>query len=313
MEASNVGETSLVALHRSIDEIGRLYERRAPLPLLRRTVGLRNRVLDLLEGQQHVDQTRELYAAAGRICALLAWMSGDFAQHSAALAQADAAWVFAEQADQHAVRALVRITQAKTAYWAGQVESSACYAQDGLRYASGGNAVLLASMEARAGARLGDTERAVQALRRAKSERDNAGAVVSGGLFGCTEIGRHCFAAGVHVTLGDPTAAFVAVDAADAEFDRISTRPRSYNSITMAWINGVVAHVLDGDVDGATARLNQVLELPAEQRLETFAQRLERAQQLLTAPAWRGSKPARELYAQITDFRLHTAAHALTT
>ncbi len=312
-EASNVGETSLGALHRSVEEIGRLYERAAPLPLLRRTVGLRNRVLDLLEGRQHVNQTRELYAAAGKVCALLAWMSGDFAQHSAALAQGDAAWVFAEQTDQHSVRALVRITQAKTAYWAGRFQSSASYAQDGLRYASGGNAVLLASMEARAGARLGDTDRAVRALRRAESERDNAGTPGPGGLFGCTEIGRHCFAAGVHLTLGNPTCAFTAIEAADAEFNLISTRPRSYNSITMAWINGVVAHVLDGDVDGATARLNQVLELPAEQRLETFAQRLERAQKLLTAPAWRGSKPARELHAQITDFRLDTVTRALTT
>ncbi len=311
-EATNIGDTGLAALHRSADEIARRYERDAPLPLFRRTLGLRNRVFDLLEGQQHVKQTRELYAAAGKVCALLAWMSGDFAQHSAALAQGDAAWVFAEQADQHAIRALVRTTQAKTAYWAGQVEASTSYARDGLRYASGSNAVLLASMEARGRARLGDTDRAVEALCRADDERQRSGTTGPDGLFGCTEIGRHCFAAGAHITLGDPMSALGAVNAADSEFDVIPAGQRSYNSITMARINAVVAHVLDGDLDSATARLNQVLVLPAEQRLETFAQRLERAQRLLTAPAWRGSNAASELHAQISDFRIDTATRALT-
>ncbi|MGH4014899.1 MAG: hypothetical protein ACRDSL_13465 [Pseudonocardiaceae bacterium] len=310
-DTANIGDTSLAALHRSADEIARLYERAAPLPLFRRTVGLRNRVLDLLEGRQHVNQTRELYAAASKLCALLAWMSGDFAQHSAALAQGDAAWVFAEQADQHAVRALARITQAKTAYWAGQFDASASYAHDGLRYASGSNAVLLSSLEARAGARLGDVDRAGEALRRATNERDKSGTVGPGGLFGCSEIGRYTFAAAALHMAGDHNGALQAAESAIGAADSMPVDERPYNSVTFAQINAATASIATGELDRAAVRIGEVLALPAEQRLEPFAQRLERAQQLLKAPAWRGSKPARELHAQITGFRLDTATRAL--
>lgn len=312
-EATNVGDTSLAALHRSVDEIVWLYERAAPLPLFRRTLGLRNRVLDLLEGHQHVNQTRELHAAAGKVCALLAWMSGDFAQHSAALAQGDAAWVFAEQADQHVIRALVRTAQAKTAYWAGQFDASASYARDGLRYASGGNAVLLASLEARAGARLGDADRAVTALRRADDERDKSGTVGQEGLFGCGEIGRYNFAAGALYVAGDHGGALEAAEAAIAAAESMPDEERPYNSVAFAHINAATASIATGDLESAVARIGTVLALPAEQRLTTFGQRLERTQQLLTVPGWRGSNSARELHAQISDFRVDTATRALNT
>lgn len=79
-----------------------------------------------------------------------------------------------------------------------------------------------------------------------------------------------------------------------------------YNSVAFAHIHAATASIATGDLERAVADVGAVLALPAEQRLETFAQRLERTQQLLTAPAWRGSKPARELRAQIADFRFHT-------
>ncbi|MGH3906652.1 MAG: hypothetical protein ACRDTE_21115 [Pseudonocardiaceae bacterium] len=312
-EATNIGDTSVAAIHRRVDEIARLYERSAPLPLFRRTVALRNQVFDLLEGHQHINQTRELAGVAGKLCALLAWMSGDFGQHSAALAQADAAWIFAEQADQHAIRALVRTAQAKTAYWAGEFNASASYAHDGLRYASEGNAVLLASLEARAGARLGDADRAVVALRRADDERDKAGIIGPGGLYGCSEVGRYNFAAGALYVAGNHGGALEAAESAITAAKSIPDDERPYNSIAFAHINAATASIATGDLERAVARIGTVLALPAEQRLTTFGQRLERAQQLLTAPAWRGSKLARELHAQVTDFRLDTVTRALTT
>ncbi|MGQ0776110.1 MAG: hypothetical protein ACT4NY_17080 [Pseudonocardiales bacterium] len=312
-EATNIGDTSLAALHRSINEIAQSYERAAPLPLFRRTVDLRNRVFDFLEGRQHVNQTRELYTAAGKVCALLAWMSDDFAQRGAALAQGDAAWVFAEQADQQVVRALVRITQAKAAYGAGQFEASASYAHDGLRYASGGNAVLLASFEARAGARLGDADRAVESLRRAERERDESGTVELGGLFGCSEIGRYTIAANALYVIDDHHGALEAAESAIAIAESMPAAERPYNSVTFAHINAAVASISTGDLDRAVSRIGAVLALPSSHRLANFSQRLERAQRLLTAPAWQGSKPARELHAQISDFRRDTVARALIT
>ncbi|MFN2495805.1 MAG: hypothetical protein ABR608_07845 [Pseudonocardiaceae bacterium] len=293
-QATNVGASRVPMLERTVDDIAHAYERAAPLPLFRRTLGVRNQVLELLEGRQHPHQTTQLYAVAGSVCALLAWMSGDYAQHTAALSQGDAAWVFAEQAGHDPVRALVRTTQAKTAYWAGQFEQSAEFAHDGLRHATGTNAVLLTSMEARAQARVGAREQTVAALRRAEDARQDAGNA-PGGLFGCTVIGQHCFAAGAHLTLGDTEAALTAAEAAEAAFAATPVEQRSYNSITMARINATVACVLAGNLDGAQRRLQQILTLPAEQRLDTFAQRLHRADRLLDTGRWRGNPQAAAL------------------
>lgn len=312
-EATNIGDSSLEALHRSIGEIGQLYRSTAPLPMFRRAVSLRNRILDLLEGRQHVNQTRELYAAASKVCALLGWMSGDFEQHGAALAQADAAWVFAEQADQPAVRALARISQAKVTQWADQFDKSASYAHDGLRYASGANAVLLACLEARAAGDLGDADRAAGALRRAEDERTKSGLAETGELFFCGEIERYNYTAGVRYVIGDHVGSLNAAESAITAAESMPAATHRYNSVAFAHTNTAVASIATGNLDRAVTSINTVLALPSSHRLATLSQRLERAQRLLTAPAWQGSKPARELSSQISDFRRDTVARALIT
>ncbi|MGQ0776111.1 MAG: helix-turn-helix domain-containing protein [Pseudonocardiales bacterium] len=310
-EATNIGDTSLTALHRSVEDIGQLYRRTAPLPMFRRAVSLRNRILDLLEGRQHVNQTRELYAAASKVCALLGWMSGDFEQHSAALAQGDAAWVFAEQADQNAVRALARIAQAKAAHWADQFDKSASYAHDGLRYASGANAVLLACLEASSAADLGDADRAAGALRRAEDERTKSGPTETGELFFCGEIERYNYTANVRYVIGDHVGSLEAAESAITAAESMPVAERRYNSVAFAHTNTAVASIATGDLDRAITGIGTVLTLPSSHRLATLSQRLDRTQRLLTAPAWQGSKPARELYAQISDFRRDTASRGL--
>ena len=312
-EATNIGDSSLEALHRSIEEIGQLYRRAAPLPVFRRTVNLRNRILDLLEGRQHVNQTRELYAAASKVCSLLAWMSGDFEQHGAALAQGDAAWVFAEQADQHAVRALARIAQAKTAHWAGQFDKSASYAHDGLRYASGNDAVRLACLEARAAADLGDADRATGALRRAEDELTSSGPAELGDLFSFSETERYNYMASTRYVIGDHIGSLDAASSAIAVAESGLGAERDYISVAFAHTNSTVASIATGDLDRAMTGIGTVLALPSSHRLATLSQRLDRAQRLLAAPAWQGSKPARELHAQISDFRRDTVARALIT
>ena len=63
----------------------------------------------------------------------------------------------------------------------------------------------------------------------------------------------------------------------------------------------------------ARRRLSWSLALPSSHRLGTLSQRLDRAQRLLTAPGWQGSRRTRELNAQISDFRVDTATRALHT
>ena len=281
--------------------------------MFRRAVSLRNRVLDLLEGHQHLNQTRDLYAAAGKVCALLAWMSGDFEQHGAALTQGDAAWVFAEQADQPAVRALARITQARAALWADQFDRAASYAHDGLRYASGAHAVRLACLKASAAADLGDADRATGALRRAEDERTRSGPAETGELFFCGEIERYNYTANVRYLIGDHVGSLDADESAIATAESMPAAARRYNSVAFAHTNAAIAGIATGDLDRAVTGIGAVLALPSSHRLGTLSQRLDRAQRLLTAPRWQGSRPARELHAQISDFRVDTATRALQT
>ncbi|MGH3929628.1 MAG: hypothetical protein ACRDTF_06590, partial [Pseudonocardiaceae bacterium] len=217
------------------------------------------------------------------------------------------------QADQHAVRALARIAQAKATHWADQFDKSASYAHDGLRYASGNNAVRLACFEARAAADLGDANRAAGALRRAEDERDKSGTAETGELFFCGEIERYNYEANARYLTDDHIGSLNAAESAIAAGDSMPVAERRYNSVAFAHTNAAIAGIATGDLDRAVTGINTVLALPSSHRLATLSQRLQRAQRLLTAPAWQGSKPARELHAQISDFRRDTVTRALIT
>src|SRR6266542_961709 len=111
--------------------------RRAALVELIRAGGGPDNDLDefiAASAEQSADQLRDLNTVAGTACALLAWMSGDLAQHHAALTHAASAWVFADRANQPLLQAFVRTVQAKSAYWANRVGESADHARDGLTY-----------------------------------------------------------------------------------------------------------------------------------------------------------------------------------
>jgi len=187
-EATNVGATTLEQLDEDVRRIARGYLHQAPLPLMLDALRLRNRVFTLLEGRQHPHQTGHLYVIAGRLCGLLAWMAGDVARHAEAETQARAGWLCADLAGADGLRAWVRATQSKEAFWDGRVRDSARLAEDGLRFAASDSVrVLLASLGARAWARLGDANETHALLRRAEEERELAGADEVGGLLGFSE------------------------------------------------------------------------------------------------------------------------------
>ncbi|HEY2764880.1 MAG TPA: hypothetical protein VGJ13_12850 [Pseudonocardiaceae bacterium] len=94
--------------------------------------------------------------------------------------------------------------------------------------------------------------------------------------------------------------------------DVASTRGE-WGRSAFAHTNAAIAGIATGDLDRAVSGIGAVLALPASHRLGALSQRLDRAQRLLTAPGWQGSRPARELRAQIADFRVDTATRALST
>lgn len=308
---SNVLPSTLDGLRQRVSALVSDAEHVPPASTVGRAIRIRDDTLTLMAGRQLPDQARDLHMVAAEACAMLGWMSGDLAQHYAATGQVAAAWTFAEIAGDPGTAAAVRAAQAKVAYWAGDVAASARYAAAGLREVGGQPStvgVLLASMLARAAARLGDEDAARAALRTAQSERDRVGEL-PGGLMSCGLVGQACFSAGALLTLGDSAGALAEVDTAEQAY-RVATAPQTggptwgpYRSMSMARVTGVAAHLTEGNLDGAGAQMHQLTALPTDRRVATFGQRLGRAVALLRESRYAGEPQAVALHEEIVEFR----------
>ena len=303
-EGTNVGVTTLEQLDEDVRRISRDYLGNPPLPLMLSALRVRNRVFTLLEGRQHPEQTRHLYLTAGRLCGLLAWMASDVGRHGEAETQARTAWLCAELAGADGLRAWVRATQSKVAYWDGRVRESAALAGDGLRFAASDSArVLLASLSARAWARVGDADQAHSALHAAEEERERAGEDEVGGLLGFTEAQQSYLAGSTHLWLREPKQALAASDRAVWLFDVGNQSERFYGAEMLALMDAATALVQSGDLDGAVERLRPVLDLPPEQQLDTFTSRLGELRDALRRSRYATSRPAVDIQRQIEEFR----------
>ena len=312
-EATNIGSTTLEQLDEDVRQLARDYLNNPPLPLTLATLRVRNRVFTLLEGRQHPDQTRHLYLVAGRLCGLLAWMAGDVGRHSEAETQARTGWLCAELAGADGLRAWVRATQSKVAYWDGRIQESARLADDGLRFAASDSArVLLASLGARAWARLGNADEAHAALARAADEREHAGEDEVGGLWGFSEAQQSYLAGSTYLWLREPEEALRAADRAVWLYEVGNQADRFYGAETLALIDAATAHLQANELDGAAEKLQPVLSLPQEQRLETFTLRLGEMRDTLRRSRHAGSRPAVDLQRQIEDFRSEAIGRFLT-
>jgi transcriptional regulator with XRE-family HTH domain/tetratricopeptide (TPR) repeat protein len=303
-EGTNVGPTTLEQFDEDVRRIARDYLGNPPLPLMLSALRVRNRVFTLLEGRQHPEQTRQLYVTAGRLCGLLAWMASDVGRHGEAETQARTAWLCAELAGSDGLRAWVRATQSKVAYWDGRVQESVSLAGDGLRFAAPDSArVMLASLGARAWARIGDADEAHAALHAAEEERERAGEDEVGGLLGFSEAQQSYMAGSTYLWLKEPKEALAAADRAVWLFDVGNQSIRFYGAEMLALVDAAAALVQSGDLDGAAERLRPVLDLPAEQQLDTFTSRLGELRDGLRRSRYAMSKPAVDIQRQIEEFR----------
>ncbi|MEN3356930.1 MAG: hypothetical protein V7637_912 [Mycobacteriales bacterium] len=304
-EATNVGPSALDQFDQDVRTIARSYLRSPPLPLVLDTIRLRNRAFTLLEGRQHPTQSRRLYLVAGRACGLLAWMSGDVGRTAEAETQARTAWLCADLADHDGLRAWIRATQSKSAYWDGRILDSARLAEAGLeRDCSDSARVLLASLAARAWARLGRRDQAHAALARANDERDAVrGPDEVGGLYGFSEAQQSYLAGSTHLWLQEPTEALQAADRAVWLYEVGEPAARFYGAEMIALIDAATAHLQADELEGAVEKLTPVLRLPPQQRLETFTQRLSDMRANLRRTRYVGNRMAVDLQHQIEEFR----------
>jgi transcriptional regulator with XRE-family HTH domain len=312
-EATNIGSTTLEQLDEDVRRLARDYLNNPPLPLMLATLRVRNRVFTLLEGRQHPSQTRHLYLVAGRLCGLLAWMAGDVGRHSEAETQARTGWLCAELAGADGLRAWIRATQSKVAYWDGRIQESARLADDGLRFAASDTArVLLAGLGARAWARLGSSDDAHAALARAEEEQEHAGEDEVGGLYGFSEAQQNYLAGTTYLWLREPAQALRAADRAVWLYEVGDQADRFYGAETLALIDAATAHLQANELEGAVEKLQPVLTLPQEQRLETFTLRLGEMRDTLRRSRHAISRPAVDMQRQIEEFRSGAIGRFLT-
>jgi tetratricopeptide (TPR) repeat protein len=190
------------------------------------------------------------------------------------------------------------------AYWDGRVRESARLAGDGLRFASSDTArVLLASLSARAYARIGDADQAHAALHAAEDEREQAGQDEVGGLLGFSEAQQSYLAGSTHLWLKEPREALAASDRAVWLFDVGDRSERFYGAEMLALVDAATALVHSGDLEGAVDRLRPVLELPPEQRLDTVTSRLGEMRDSLRRSRYATSRPSVRIQRQIEEFR----------
>ncbi|HST64728.1 MAG TPA: hypothetical protein VLM05_06035 [Mycobacteriales bacterium] len=303
-EASSVGPITLEQLNHDVREIARDYLTQSPYPLLRRTLDHRSRVFSLLEGRLRPAHARELYVLAGKLCGLAAWMVDDLGYRAQAGTHARIAGLCADLADHSPLRGWVRATQSKLSYWDGRPRTSAQFAEDGLgEDVRDSGRVLLAGLAARGWAREGDRERAAHNLARMTAEREALDAPDEvGGVWGFTEAQQFYLAGTTHLHLDEPAEAGRAADRAVWLFEIAPPQERFYGAETLALLDSAIAHVQTGDLAEAAQRLEPVLSLAPDKRVELICRRSADLQRVLERSGRPVGGPMAALVDHIPDF-----------
>ncbi len=316
-EQSNVGPHTLEQFRADLARIVTTYPNRPVYPIFVELRALRNRAFELLEGRQYPEQSRELYLVAGVLCGVLANASFDLGWLPAAETQARTAFLCAELAGSNALRAWVRGTQSLVAYWDERPRAAVELAVDGWRYVpeTGTARVRLASLEARAHARLRDQRATDNALGRAEQARDEVrGADDPGGMLAFPLAKQSYCAATARLWLGGQDSYTDAErDAAHAVelYEDDPPEQRRLGELCLARLDLAAARLGRDDLDGSAEQLQIVLTSAAQRRIESVSRRLHQVGRTLQRPKYQTSALALDLYDQIHSFTHRSASPAL--
>lgn len=245
---------------------------------------------------------------AGALCGVLANASFDLGWLAAAETQARTAFLCAELAGSNGLRVWVRGTQSLVAYWDERPRAAVDLAADGWRYVpeTGTARVRLASIEARAHARLRDQSATENVLARAQQARDEVRAPDDpGGVFAFPLAKQSYCAATARLWLGGQGSyADAERDAAHAIelYEADPPEQRRLGEICLARLDLAAARLGRDDLDGAGEQLQDVLAIAAQRRIESVARRLNQVGRALQRPRYQTSALAVDLYDQIRDF-----------
>lgn len=306
-EQSNVGPVTIEQLRADLIRIVTDYPNRPIGPLFAELRELCKRVFKLLEGHQPPHLTRELYVIAGSLCAVMSNASFDLGDIPAAETQARTAWLSAELAQHNGLRAWVRGLQALMAYYDDRFKEAAEYAQNGWQYIpeSGSARVRLASVEARALARMRDERGAADALVRAESARDQIrGPDDPGGMMEFPVAKQLYSAANTLLWLGGDANFDEAERLASESVQLYMNDPpeqRRIGEMSLARLDLAVSHLHRRDLESAAPHVELVLETGGNRRIESVGRRLYQISIALERPHFQTSSLALSLHDRIRE------------
>ncbi|MEV0766410.1 hypothetical protein [Nocardia sp. NPDC050435] len=306
-EQSNVGPVTIEQLMADLERIVTEYPNRPIGPLFSELRALRNRAFTLLEGHQPPNLTIDLYVIAGTACAVLANASFDLGSLPAAKTQARTAMLCGEIAQHNGLRAWVRGLQALIAYWDDRYREAADYAEQGWHYVpeAGTARVRLASIEARARARLRDERGVRDALARAEQARER--------IRRPDELaGMLAFPVAKQAYSSANALLWVGGDANLVEAERLASESlqlyladppelRRLGEMSLARLDLAVARLHRRDLDGAAHQIELVLETGGNRRIESVGRRLNQIRIALERPYFQTASLALTLNERIKE------------
>ncbi len=317
IDATPIGSLALEQINADIRRIVTLYSQRPALPTFLEVRALRARVFPLLTVRHRPDLSRDLCYLAGLLSGILANAAFDLGSIDSAQTHARVAFACADQAGHNGLRAWVRGTQSMLAYWDDRPADAVELAQDGWRYLPerGTSRVRLASLEARALARMGDGHEARAALGRAAEARERVALDDDPGGMLAFPLAKQLYSASSAILWLTPTRTSLQAAERDAAtavalLAALPEGQRRVGEESLARTDVALARILRGDLDGAVSEIRIVIEISSVRRVESAMRRLTQVLTILDRPAYRGQALAAELRDQI---RSHLAVRSRPT
>uniref|UniRef100_UPI002AD30FD9 hypothetical protein n=1 Tax=Frankia sp. Cr1 TaxID=3073931 RepID=UPI002AD30FD9 len=317
IDVTPIGSLALEQINADIRRIVTLYSQRPALPTFLEVRALRARVFPLLTVRHRPDRSRDLCYLAGLLSGILANAAFDLGSLDSAQTHARVAFACADQAGHNGLRAWVRGTQSMLGYWDDRPADAVELAQDGWRYLPerGTSRVRLASLEARALARMGDGHEARAALGRAAEARERVALDDDPGGMLAFPLAKQLYSASSATLWLTPTRTSLQAAERDAAtavalLAALPEGQRRVGEESLARTDVALARILRGDLDGAVSEIRIVIEMSSVRRVESAMRRLTQVLTILDRPAYRGQALAAELRDQI---RSHLAVRSRPT
>lgn len=296
-------------LHEDVRDLAQAYPTRPLHELLGHLTANQDTVFSLLERAQRPEHSRRLYFLAAALGGMLGKASHDLADPIAAQTQLRTAWMCAEAADHHGLRAWVAGLQSLVSYWARRPHDAIRHAQRGAEYAQTSRSsagVWLASNEARAWAALGNGVQAREAIARA----DAVWATVApddldelGGIATFSRSRATYYAADALAWLpADGVSTVAQAERAVAAYADPLDPDWAFGDAAGSRCDLAIGRARAGDIEGAVEAVGPVLALPPEQRINGIVHSVNRLHTTLSgidAPPAAGLQQDIEVFTRV--------------